>query len=113
MYERIFTLLKERGIQQKEIAEYLMISPSVLSDWKTGRVKPSAENISKIAELLNVSSDYLLGRTDDHMLTSAKSPVITDEALTYAIRFSQLSSANQSLASDFLALLENQEKEQI
>ena len=60
MYERIFAIAKEKGMQQKELAKQLDIPPSVLSDWKSGRLKPSVEMICNIAELFDVSIDYLL-----------------------------------------------------
>lgn len=64
MCERIFATAKDKGISQKEIAAYLGLSPSVLSDWKIGRIKPSVEIIGKISDFLDVTADYLLCRTD-------------------------------------------------
>jgi len=64
MYEKIFTTAKNNGISQKELAAHLEVSPSVLSDWKRGRIKPSTEIIFQIANFLNVSTDYLLGKSN-------------------------------------------------
>ena len=65
--ERIFVLLKEKGLQQKDLANKIKVTPSTLSEWKNGRLKPALEDISKIADYFNVSTDYLLGRTDDYL----------------------------------------------
>ena len=65
MFERIFITAKEQGINQRELAEHLGFKPSVLSDWKTGRLRPSVEMICKIADHLNVTTDYLLDKTDE------------------------------------------------
>ena len=65
LYDRIFSVAKEKGIQQKDFAEYLGVKPSVISGWKSGRLRPSVEYISKLADYFGVSTDYLLGKTDD------------------------------------------------
>ena len=75
MFERIFSTAKEQGINQRELAAHLGFQPSVLSDWKTGRLRPSVEMISKIADRFNVTTDYLLGKTDD---PSPKELVVPD-----------------------------------
>ena len=36
-----------------------------VSNWKKGRAKPGTDAIIKIAEYFNVTTDYLLGKTDD------------------------------------------------
>ena len=63
LYERIFQTAKREGVQQKELAEYLGVLPAVITDWKTGRCKPSVEAIVKLADFFSVSTDFLLGRT--------------------------------------------------
>lgn len=35
-----------------------------VSDWTTGKIQPTAENIYLVAEYFNVSADYLLGLQD-------------------------------------------------
>lgn len=64
MFERILQLLKDRNITQKQLAEGIGVSTGNISDWKVGRVKPSVDVLSRIADFFNVSVDYLLGRTD-------------------------------------------------
>lgn len=36
-----------------------------VSDWSTGKVQPTAENIYLVAQFFGVSSDYLLGLEDE------------------------------------------------
>ena len=52
------------GLGQKEIAINLKVSQPTVSDWENGRVMPSGANLLNLANLLSVSADYLLGRTD-------------------------------------------------
>ena len=64
MLERIFLLAKKNAVLQKDLATELEVNPSVLSDWKKGRIKPSIDNIIKIAKYFDVTTDYLLGISD-------------------------------------------------
>lgn len=63
--DRIFTLLKERGVSQLAFAKAIGVSTGNVSDWKTGRSSPKETAITKIADYFNVSVDNLLGRTED------------------------------------------------
>lgn len=59
----LFELLEPRGTSKK-LSESMGISTGNISDWKSGKSKPTAEALLKIADYFNVSVDYLLGRTD-------------------------------------------------
>lgn len=58
--QRIFEELRKQKKKQKDLATYIGISTSAVSDWKKKGTNPSAENISAIADFLEVSTDYLL-----------------------------------------------------
>lgn len=58
--ERIFELLKKRGITQKEFAEKTEIAESTISDWKRRGSNPASEKILIISEVLGVSVEELL-----------------------------------------------------
>lgn len=64
MIDRILEVCQEKGIKQAQLAEQANISSGNISDWKAGRAKPSTEVVCRIADVLDVSVDYLLGRTD-------------------------------------------------
>lgn len=68
--QRIFLLLKEKKLKQKDLALKTGISESAVSDWKKKGTNPAAENISAIADFLNVSIDYLLTGNDKTLLHS-------------------------------------------
>lgn len=59
--DRIFKLLIEKGISQRELSDLTGISTSAISDWKHKGAKPSAYNVQKICKALGVSSESLLG----------------------------------------------------
>lgn len=62
---RIKLLREKFEIEQKVLAIELGVSQPTISDWETGRKKPSSKSILKLADYFNVSVDYLLGRTND------------------------------------------------
>ena len=45
----------QNGLTQKEVAEYLCISPQSISKWENGEATPSIEFLPKLSELFNCS----------------------------------------------------------
>jgi Predicted transcriptional regulator with C-terminal CBS domains len=60
-FERIAGRLKELGKEQKDLTDFLGVSQQLYSEWKAGRSTSYKQRIDKIAEYLNVTTDYLLG----------------------------------------------------
>ena len=58
--DRIFALLDEKGMKQKEFSEKTGISQSTISDWKKKSTNPAADKLISICEALDVSPEYLL-----------------------------------------------------
>lgn len=58
--DRIFELLKERKMTQKEFAQRTGIAESSISDWKKKRTNPVSDKILIICEVLGVSPYELL-----------------------------------------------------
>lgn len=63
--ERIKTLRLKAKLTQKQIAEKLGISISYYSQWEVGKRTPASKNLQKLADIYDVSTDYLLGNTDN------------------------------------------------
>ena len=57
----ILSLLQERKIEQKTLADYIGVSQQKFTDWKSGRVKSYNKYLPQIADFFGVSVDYLLG----------------------------------------------------
>lgn len=53
---------KMAGLSQKEVAVTLKVSAPTVSDWESGNMYPSAENLKKLSVLLNCPIDYLLNQ---------------------------------------------------
>lgn len=56
-YEAIRT---KRGMKDREVAIKAGLSPSTLSEWKTGKLTPSLESTRRIAAVLGVTVDDLI-----------------------------------------------------
>lgn len=69
-FERIKELAKSRGITLGSLEEKLGLSRNSIYTIKNK--KPSAERLQLIADYFNVSTDYLLGRTDNPKIASDK-----------------------------------------
>ncbi len=63
--ERVLALIDERGITAATLTKEAGLDKSTISAWKSGRSKPKAEALQKIADYFGVSIDYLLEKTDD------------------------------------------------
>lgn len=58
---------KAAGLTQVEVAEYIGISQPQYSAWENGRSKIDNVSLSRLATLLNVTADYLLGKEAKEM----------------------------------------------
>lgn len=60
--ERIRSLRLSKGISQVELAKLLSVSKQSISNWENDNIQPSIEMLIHLADIFNVSTDYLLGR---------------------------------------------------
>lgn len=58
-------LRAEKKCTQKELADYLGYSKNIICEWENRRSEPRLEALSKLADFFGVSTDYLLGRSDE------------------------------------------------
>jgi len=61
---RMRELRKQMNITMKQLGDMLGVSESAISHYETGKRQADFETLLKIAEIYDVSLDYLLGRTD-------------------------------------------------
>lgn len=62
---RMGQLRRERGISQREAAAQLGISQALLSHYENGAREPKLEFVSHVCDYFDVTSDYLLGRSNE------------------------------------------------
>ena len=63
--ERIKSTAKEKKITVKDMLISCNLKTNALFTMASGGSMPKADNLAKIAEYLDCSVDYLLGRTDN------------------------------------------------
>ncbi|MCR5440299.1 MAG: helix-turn-helix domain-containing protein [Selenomonas sp.] len=72
--ERIRNIREDKDILQQELADAIGINVSVLSRIEKGTRQLRDDELTKIADKLHVSTDYLLGRTDEPHTTVKGAP---------------------------------------
>lgn len=63
--ERLRAAREEKRISQKSVAELLGVTRTQISDIENGKTGTSMARLVTLAEFYHVSTDYLLGITDD------------------------------------------------
>jgi len=58
-------MIAKKEITAYKIAKATGISQGLMNEYKNGRKLPTVQNLIKIADYLDCSVDYLLGRTDN------------------------------------------------
>ena len=62
---KIKDISEEKKISQKALATLLGVSPTNIYNYEAGRTEPSIDMLKKIADVLSVSIDTLVGRADE------------------------------------------------
>ena len=108
--ERFTSLIEDNGDSVTEAARIIGVAPEAVSTWLRGRIVPSIDYFAKIADVYNVSVDYLLGQSETQQIKD-----IPDEAAYPAVPARvfynsalQLMAKQNSLISQQNALLQQQ-----
>lgn len=78
--ERIRTLRLAKGISQVDLAVMLNVSKQSVSNWENDNIQPSIDMLIRLADIFNVSTDYLLGREVSRNLDTDN---LTDDELEH------------------------------
>lgn len=63
--DKLKELRTRKNLSQKDAANRLGISPSIISGYETGERTPSVENLLSLSYLYHCSTDYLLGKNEE------------------------------------------------
>lgn len=96
-------LRNERKITQRELATLLNLSPSTIAMYETGQRKPDFQTLQKIADFFDVSTDYLLGRTDIRNLY--KEIAVKETKASYTLDVGDLSKEDIAKVEEYVDLL--------
>lgn len=100
--ERLRAARGSRRLSQGDLASRAGLQPSAISHFETGTRKPSFDNLRRLADALEVTTDYLLGRVSD-----SKGLARADRLHRHLDR---LSSDDRDFVEDFLELLADRAK---
>jgi transcriptional regulator with XRE-family HTH domain len=96
--ERLKTAREElRKWSQNELAVRAGLPPSSIAHFESGSRKPSFDTLRRLANALEVTTDYLLGRVDSPGLAEAGDPLYRD--------IGKLTGRDREIAKDFLEML--------
>lgn len=81
-YNRINEMRKKKGITWKFLNENIpgKVYSSRMTELKNGKTALSGEQLIVVAKILETSTDYLLGNTDDPSLEGQKKPALDFES---------------------------------
>ena len=68
---RIKELRIAKGVTQEELGKVLNVQKAAISKYENGRVEPSIEVLKLASKFFDVSTDYLLGRSDSPIVSCA------------------------------------------
>ncbi|MXX05287.1 MAG: helix-turn-helix transcriptional regulator [Acidimicrobiia bacterium] len=95
--ERLRAAREMRELSQSELAKRSGMQASAISHFETGARKPSFDNLRRLADALDVTTDYLLGRVSDTNALAGGEKLFR--------HLEQLSSDDQDIAEEILQLL--------
>ena len=65
--QKIYTLRKERGMTQQQVADILNVSHHTVSKWELGINSPSIDDMQRIANLFDVNVRKIIGNIPDKL----------------------------------------------
>jgi transcriptional regulator with XRE-family HTH domain len=100
--ERLKAARELRKYSQSELAARAGMPPSSIAHFEAGSRKPSFDTLRRLANSLEVTTDYLLGRVENPGLAEAGDPLFRD--------IGKLTGVDREIAKDFLKMLANRSK---
>lgn len=92
--KRIRELRIKKGLTQQRLAEMLNTTKGTISNYETGYSTPDYETLQKLADIFNVTTDYLFGRTDEI--------IVKENKTTHGIDKEKLKDALEDILDDII-----------
>jgi len=106
--KKIKELREIKQITQEELAKYLGVAPQTVYKYEKEINEPDLKTTSKIAEYFNVTTDYLLGRTDiPDMLNE---PIQIAASMKDGLDISDMDEDEKKFINDFIAIARKKKK---
>lgn len=89
-----------KGLKQSDLANLLHVAQTTISNWENDRTEPDFDSLRQMAELFDVSADYLLGQSD---VKKKEKPVVKNDRLNRKLEL--LNDENLQRMEDYVDLL--------
>lgn len=67
--KRIASLREEKNLSIEELSEIINIDSDILKKWEKGELNPKIEDLVKLSDFFDISTDYLLEKTNERSFT--------------------------------------------
>ena len=84
--KRLGELRRSKGLKQQDLAKMIPVSQSSIGMWESEKREPNLETIRLLADFFDVTTDYLLGKSDNpdssyQEISIPKGEVLTDKEI--------------------------------
>lgn len=111
LHEILSTLREEKDMKQHEVAEKVHVTKSAISSYETGPSQPSYSVLVALADLYDVSVDFLLGRTQIRLPFQNFEQAFKTETGVFPLNsLYNLSSTNKDLIAKLVIMLYENEQ---
>lgn len=100
--ERLKQLRELKNITQVRLGIELGVSQETISGYEIGKAVPPADMLIKLADTLDASVDYILGRTDDKQFKKISKSDLSNQELELISAFRNLSDSKRERAIGLL-----------
>lgn len=98
---------EDKKITQTKLSTEIEVSQELISHYEIGQSKPNIENLIKLADYFNCSTDYLLNRTTNPILVKS-SPNTSSELNEFIAKYQMLNKDKQNHLISYLNFLISQ-----
>ena len=88
--KRLKELREEKNITQVRMGIELGVSQETISGYEIGKAIPPADMLVKLADILDTSVDYILGRTDNRYFNKLNKSDLSEQELELLLNFRKL-----------------------
>lgn len=84
--KRLVEVRKRKGLSQEDVAKHLGTKSPVIGRYERDEMKPSIETATKLANFLEVSLDYLVGKVDTEIDTTTLNRILEVQKLPKEVK---------------------------
>lgn len=106
--EKIKELREKNGKTQLDVSKALDVTYQTIYKYEKGIAVPPADAILKLAEYFNVTTDYLLGRTDNPDMLNE--PIQIAASMKDGLDISDMDDDEKEFINDFVKMVRNKKK---